>query len=164
MTKAPHTTLRSRKVIAAVGWTVLSHTPYTADSALSDFQIFGPLKNTLRGSRYAEIEQLKQRVWGATTGKGFYATGIQRLKGGKKPLIMQETLCKNNLNFVKFVPIIYVNLIVSVVIASDKKNNEALLLYRPSYQPGSFLQNFKEFSGFICCCRTLCSDTLCSVS
>ena len=34
---------------------------------------------------------------------------------------MQETLCKSNLNFVKFVPIIYVNLIVSVIVVSDKK-------------------------------------------
>ena len=34
---------------------------------------------------------------------------------------MQETLCKNNLNFVKVVPIIYVNVIVSVIVVSDKK-------------------------------------------
>jgi hypothetical protein len=34
---------------------------------------------------------------------------------------MQDTLCKNNLNFVKIVPIIYTNLIVSVIVVSDKK-------------------------------------------
>lgn len=34
---------------------------------------------------------------------------------------MQETLCKTNLHFVKVVPVIYVNLIVSVIAVSDKK-------------------------------------------
>jgi hypothetical protein len=52
---------------------------------------------------------------------------------------MQDTLCKNNLNFVKVVPIIYVNLTVNVIVVSD--NKEALLLYRPSYQPGFVLRN-----------------------
>jgi hypothetical protein len=47
---------------------------------------------------------------------------------------MQDTLCKNNLNFVNVVSIIYVNLTVSVIIVSA--NKETLLSYRPSYQPG----------------------------
>jgi hypothetical protein len=39
----------------------------------------------------------------------------------KSVLIMKETLWKNNLNFVKDVPMIYVSLIIIVVIVSEKK-------------------------------------------
>ena len=47
-------------------------------------------------------------------------------------------MCKNNLNFVKAVPLIYVNLILSVFVVSGIK------IMRPSYQPGSVLQIFKN--------------------
>jgi hypothetical protein len=47
--------------IATVGWTVVSHPLYTTDSALSDFQYFGPLKDALRGRRFAD-DKLKQRA------------------------------------------------------------------------------------------------------
>jgi hypothetical protein len=65
---------------------------------------------------------------------------------------MQDTLCKNNLNFVKVVPIIYANLNVGIVVVSD--NKETLLLHRPSYQPGFVLSIVVE----------LCSALFLSVS
>jgi hypothetical protein len=45
---------------------------------------------------------------------------------------MKETLWKNNLNFVNDVLVTYINLIVIVVIVSEKQW-EALLSYRPSF-------------------------------
>jgi hypothetical protein len=51
--------------------------------------------------------------------KGFYVTGIQHSrKDGKCVLLMKETLWKNNLNFVKYIPMIY----VSYITVSEKKN------------------------------------------
>ena len=49
-------------------------------------------------------------------------------------LIVKETLWKNNLNFVKDVPMIYVNFIITVIIVSEgEKKKVMLLLYQPSY-------------------------------
>ena len=43
-------------------------------------------------------------------------------KGGKSVLIMkEETLWKNNLNFIKDVPMMYVNFIITVIIVLKKK-------------------------------------------
>jgi hypothetical protein len=50
-------------------------------------------------------------------------------KGGKTVLIMKETLWKNHFNFIKFVPITYVNLIVIVITVYEKRK---LFSYRPS--------------------------------
>jgi hypothetical protein len=41
--------------------TVLAHPPYSPDLASSDLHLFGCLKDTLRGRRFAEGEGLKQR-------------------------------------------------------------------------------------------------------
>jgi hypothetical protein len=46
---------------------------------------------------------------------------------------MKKTLCKNNLNFVKDVSMIYVNFIIIVITVSEEKRKEALLLYSPLY-------------------------------
>jgi len=43
-------------------------------------------------------------------------------KGGNSVLIMTKTLWKSNLNFVKDVPMIYVNFIITVIIVSEEKN------------------------------------------
>ena len=39
----PHTSLKP------FGWTIISHPPYLQDLAPSDFHLFGPLKESLRG-------------------------------------------------------------------------------------------------------------------
>jgi len=42
-------------------------------------------------------------------------------KGGNSVLIITETLWENNLNFVKDVPMMYVNFVINVIV-SEKKN------------------------------------------
>jgi hypothetical protein len=54
-------------------------------------------------------------------------------KGGKIVLIMKRTLWKNNLKFIKDVPIIYVNFIIAISIFSGGEKSDALLLYQPFY-------------------------------
>jgi hypothetical protein len=46
-------------------------------------------------------------------------------------MIMQETLWKNNLNYVKDVPLIHVHFIIAVTVVPEKKK-EAFLSYRTS--------------------------------
>jgi histone-lysine N-methyltransferase SETMAR len=102
----PHT----REAIATMGWTVLSHPPYSPELAHPEFHLFGPLKDALRGRRFAEDDELKRSVREELRrfSKEFFATGIQHLKQRcNSVLIMKKTFWKNNLNFVKDVPLIY---------------------------------------------------------
>jgi histone-lysine N-methyltransferase SETMAR len=78
----PHTSLRTRKAVATVGWAVISLTPYGPDLAPSNFHLFGHLKDALRGRRFADDDdELKHSVREELRrfSKEFYATGIQRL-------------------------------------------------------------------------------------
>ena len=51
-----HTSQRTQEAIAKFDWTVLPHPPYSPDLALSDFHLFGPLKDALRGTRFEDDE------------------------------------------------------------------------------------------------------------
>jgi histone-lysine N-methyltransferase SETMAR len=58
----PHTSLWTQEAIAKFGWTVLPHSPYSPDLAPSDFHSFGPLKDTLRGTRFQDDESMIHAV------------------------------------------------------------------------------------------------------
>ena len=45
----PHTSLKTVEHFANLGWTVLTHPPYSLDLAPSDFHLFGTMKDGLRG-------------------------------------------------------------------------------------------------------------------
>ena len=48
----PHTSLKTREVIASFGWTTVTHPPYSPDLAPSDYHLFGPLKEGVRGQHF----------------------------------------------------------------------------------------------------------------
>ncbi len=50
--------------IAAKGWTVLPHPAYSPDLAPSDFHIFGPLKDYLRGQRFEDDDDSAGKLLG----------------------------------------------------------------------------------------------------
>jgi histone-lysine N-methyltransferase SETMAR len=52
----PPTGMRTRKAIATMGWTVLPPPPFGPDLAPIDLNLFGPLKEALRGRRVAGDE------------------------------------------------------------------------------------------------------------
>lgn len=54
------------------------------------------------------------------------------IKRGKNVLIM-DTLWKHNLNFVKDVPRVHVNFVITVFIVSLKKKKGGILFYQPLY-------------------------------
>jgi hypothetical protein len=116
----PHTSLRTGK---AVGWTVLPHAPYSPDLSPPDFQLFGLLRDAFRRRRFADDSELKTpSVKSSDASANIFtppAYSVSR-KVGKSVLVMKETLWKNNRNFVKDVPMTYVNFII-IVIVSQKK-------------------------------------------
>jgi len=58
----PHTSLLTWEAIAIFVWTVLPRPPPSPDLAASDFQLFGPVKDTLRGIRFEDDESVSRAV------------------------------------------------------------------------------------------------------
>ena len=76
-----HTSLKTREVISFFGWTTILHSPYLPDLAPSDFHLFGPLKESLRGRHFSSDEEVKTAVrkWLKTQTVEFYNEGIYTL-------------------------------------------------------------------------------------
>jgi len=77
----PIPVLRPWKHIANLGWTVLPHPPYSLDLAPSDFHLFGPMKDGLRGQHFPSNDAVIQAVkqWATSAGADFYKCGMQAL-------------------------------------------------------------------------------------
>jgi hypothetical protein len=60
---------------------VLKHPPYSPELAPSDYHLFCPLKNALRGRHFASYQEVKEavHVWLVTEPKTFFSKGIQKL-------------------------------------------------------------------------------------
>ena len=79
-----HTSFKTREVISSFGWTTILHPPYLPDLAPSDFHLFGPLKESLRGpnkwnqTNVSRDEEVKTAVkkWLKTQPVEFYNEGI----------------------------------------------------------------------------------------
>lgn len=77
----PHTAARTLAQIDDMGWELLTHPPYSPDLAPSDYHLFGPLKEHLRGKHFRNDEEVMQasREWLLSQPQEFYAEGIQKL-------------------------------------------------------------------------------------
>jgi len=77
----PHTSLKTVEHIANLGWTVLPHPPYSPDLAPSDFHLFGPMKDGLRGQHFPSNDAVVRAVkqWATSAGADFYECGMQAL-------------------------------------------------------------------------------------
>jgi transposase len=58
----PHTSLHTRKAITELQWTVLPHPPYSPDLAPSDYHLFSPLKDAIRGKKFEDDEEVISEV------------------------------------------------------------------------------------------------------
>jgi len=76
-----HTSLRTQEAIAKFGSTVLPHPPYNPDLAPSDFHLFVPLKDTLRGTRFEDDESVIRavRTWLCEQKTSWYREGMHAL-------------------------------------------------------------------------------------
>ena len=77
----PHTSIRTMEAITSFGWTVIPHPPYSPDLAPSDYHLFGPKKERLRGNRYRNDYIVKTAVlnWLRHQPAEFYNTVIHAL-------------------------------------------------------------------------------------
>ena len=77
----PHTEARTLAKIEDLGWKLLTHPPYSPDHAPSDFHLFGPLKESMKGIHFQTDEEVKAAVsnWLRTQSTEFYAKGIDNL-------------------------------------------------------------------------------------
>jgi hypothetical protein len=103
---------------------VLPHLPYSPDLAPSGFHLFYPLKDALRGRRFADDDAINTACVKSSdaSAKNFTHTGYSvSRKGGRGVLVMKETLWKNNLNFVKYVPMIYRHSTAILIRISEKE-------------------------------------------
>ena len=78
----PHTAPATTTEIAAKGWAVLPHSPYSPDLAPSDFYLFGPLKDFLRGQRFDSDDDVKAAVrsWLRQCEPQFFSNGFIQWK------------------------------------------------------------------------------------
>jgi len=59
MTAPAHTALSVTRYLASLGWTVVPHPPYSPDLAPCNFFLFPTMKKTLKGKRFATMEEVK---------------------------------------------------------------------------------------------------------
>ena len=64
-----------------MGWDLLKHPPYSPDLAPSDYHLFGPLKQHLRGKHFRNDDEVKEAAseWLCSQPSEFYAEGIDKL-------------------------------------------------------------------------------------
>jgi len=77
----PHTAHLTINTIRQLNWEVLEHPAHSPDLAPSDFHLFGPLKNALRGRRFAADDEVKAAVhdWLCSQPQTFFSNGIKKL-------------------------------------------------------------------------------------
>jgi len=65
----------------SLGWTVVPHPPYSPDLAPSNFHLFGPTKDGLRGQHFPSNDTVVQAVkqWATSASADFYERGMQAL-------------------------------------------------------------------------------------
>ena len=63
---------------------MLPHPPYSPDLAPSDFHLFGPLKDAMRGTRFEDDESVIRavRTWPREQETSFYREGVHALVSG----------------------------------------------------------------------------------
>ena len=61
----PHTAARTLAKIDHMGWELLTHPPYSPDLAPSDYYLFGPLREHMRGNHFTTDGEVMQalRKW-----------------------------------------------------------------------------------------------------
>jgi len=77
----PHTSLKTVEHIISLGWTVITHPPYSPDLAFSDFHLFGPMKDGVRGQHFHSYNAIVRAVkqWATSAGADFYKHSMQAL-------------------------------------------------------------------------------------
>jgi len=70
----PLTAIRTLQTLVKLGFSVWEHPAYSPDLGPSDYHLFGPLKDALRGRRFTSDEGVKEAMheWLAAQPKTFF--------------------------------------------------------------------------------------------
>jgi hypothetical protein len=79
--RLPHMAAHTVDTLCALKFEVLKQPPYSPDLAPSDFHLFGPMKEHLRGQKFADDTEVMEVVqsWLKATLKSFFLEGICKL-------------------------------------------------------------------------------------
>ena len=88
----PHTAARTVETLKKLKWEAMEHPAYSPDLAPSDFHLFGPLKNALRGRRFSCDDDVKAAVhqWLRAQPKTFFVDDIKKLVGRWEKCITKQ--------------------------------------------------------------------------
>jgi len=77
----PHTAAHTVEILQKLKFELLAQPLYSPDLAPSDYHLFGPLREALRGCRFTSVQELKEAVhaWLAAQPKKFFSEGINKL-------------------------------------------------------------------------------------
>ena len=97
----PHTSLKTCEVISSFGWKTISHPTCLPGLPLSDFHLFRPLKESLRGRHFSSDETVKTAVrkWLKTQPVEFYNEGICALIKRLKKAVQKAGKIKSRSNY-----------------------------------------------------------------
>jgi hypothetical protein len=76
-----HTAAYTVDRLRALKFEVLKHPPYSPELAPSEFHLFGPMKEHLRGQKFADDNEVMEVVqsWLKATSRSFFLEGIRKL-------------------------------------------------------------------------------------
>ncbi|PNF22874.1 hypothetical protein B7P43_G14964, partial [Cryptotermes secundus] len=77
----PHAAAHTAETLQKLKFDVMAHPLYSPDLAPSDYHLFGPLKEALRGLRFTSDQEVKEAVHArlAAQPKTFFSEGIRKL-------------------------------------------------------------------------------------
>ena len=77
----PYTAAHTVETLQKLKFEVLAHPPYSPNLAPSDYHLFGPLKEALRGRQFTLDQELKEagHAWLTAQPKTFFPEGIKKL-------------------------------------------------------------------------------------
>jgi histone-lysine N-methyltransferase SETMAR len=76
----PHTANLTVETVSQLGFELMEHPPYSPDLSPSDFSMFGPMKEALRGRIFSSYEEIIGAVqnWLKTHPKNLFSDGIKK--------------------------------------------------------------------------------------
>jgi len=77
----PHTAAHTVETLQKLKFEALAHPRCSPDLASSDYILFGPIKEALRGCRFTFDQELKEvvHVWLAARPNNFFSEGVKKL-------------------------------------------------------------------------------------
>jgi hypothetical protein len=94
----PHKAAHTFNTLQQLNWEVLEHPAHSSELAPSDFHLFGPLKNALRGHRFADDDEMKEAVhdWLRNQTQDFHMALGNLQSAGLKVLRSKDITLKSN--------------------------------------------------------------------